>query len=39
MFSKSNLISTLVTAIWGFFGGWLLWGIIGGPHVKRAYNK
>jgi hypothetical protein len=31
MFSKSNLISTLVTALWGFFGGWLLWGIIGDP--------
>lgn len=31
MFSKTNLISTLVTTLWGFFGGWLLWGIIGDP--------
>ncbi|MDD7886882.1 hypothetical protein [Flavivirga sp. 57AJ16] len=31
MFSKTNLISTIMTAIWGFFGGWLLWGIIGDP--------
>lgn len=31
MFSKTNLISTLVTAIWAFAGGYLLWGIIGEP--------
>ncbi len=31
MFSKSNLISTVATTIWGFFGGYLLWGIIGDP--------
>ena len=31
MFSKANLTSTLVTAIWGFFGGYLLWGIIADP--------
>lgn len=40
MFSKTNLISTIITAIWGFFGGWLLWGIIGDPmlvdHVVTA---
>ena len=29
MFSKTNLISTLVGAIWAYFGGWLLWGILG----------
>jgi len=29
MFSKTNIISTLVTAIWGFAGGYLLWGILG----------
>ena len=29
MFSKVNLISTLITTIWGFFGGFLLWDIIG----------
>jgi len=28
MFSKSNIISTLVTAVWGYFGGWLIWGIL-----------
>jgi hypothetical protein len=31
MFSKSNIISTIVAAIWGFAGGYLLWGIIGEP--------
>lgn len=28
MFSKINLVSTLVTTIWGFMGGYLLWGIL-----------
>ena len=31
MFSKANLISTIVTAIWGMGGGFLLWGIIAEP--------
>ena len=31
MLSKSNLISTLVTAVWGYFGGWILWGMIVDP--------
>jgi hypothetical protein len=31
MLSKSNLISTLATAVWGFFGGWILWGILVDP--------
>ena len=31
MFSKTNLISGLVTALWGFFGGYLLWGILTAP--------
>lgn len=31
MFSKANLTSTLVTALWGVFGGYLLWGIIADP--------
>ena len=35
MFSKSNLISTLITALWGFLGGWLTWGIIGDPILKE----
>jgi len=34
MFSKSNLISTIVTAIWSFMGGYLLWGIIGDPFLQ-----
>lgn len=31
MFSKANLVSTLVTAIWGYFGGWLIWGMLVDP--------
>ncbi|WP_142785138.1 hypothetical protein [Changchengzhania lutea] len=34
MFSKTNLIATLVTALWGFLGGWLLWGLIGEPMLE-----
>jgi len=34
MFSKVNLVSTCVTAIWGFFGGYLLWGIIADPILQ-----
>jgi len=33
MFSKANLISTIVTAIWGFGGGYLLWGILADPYL------
>ena len=29
MFSKANIISTIVTAIWGMAGGFFLWGILG----------
>ncbi len=29
MFSKTNLISTVVGALWAYFGGMLLWGILG----------
>ena len=29
MFSKTNLISTLVGAVWAYFGGYLLWEVIG----------
>lgn len=28
MFSKKNLLSTIVAAIWGLMGGYLLWGIL-----------
>ena len=31
MFSKANLVSTLVATIWGVGGGFLLWGIVGEP--------
>ena len=31
MFSKANIFCTIVTAIWGFAGGYLLWGVIGDP--------
>lgn len=31
MFSKSNLLSTLVAAVWSLLGGWLLWGIVADP--------
>lgn len=34
MLSKTNLISTLVTTIWGFFGGFLIWVIVGDPLLK-----
>lgn len=29
MFSKSNLVSTVVCSIWAFFGGYLLWPVLG----------
>jgi len=35
MFSKSNIISTLVTAVWGYFGGWLIWGMLVDPILKE----
>ncbi|AUP80184.1 hypothetical protein [Flavivirga eckloniae] len=35
MFSKTNLISTIITTLWGFLGGWLLWGVIGDPLLKN----
>ena len=35
MFSKTNLIAYLVTALWSYFGGFLLWGIIGDPLLKN----
>lgn len=33
MFSKANLISTLVTTVWGALGGFLFWGLIGDPYL------
>ena len=37
MFSKSNLISTLVGALWAYFGGMLLWDILG-PSLFENVN-
>jgi hypothetical protein len=28
MFAKNNLVATIVTAIWSFAGGFLLWGVL-----------
>lgn len=38
MFSKTNLISTLATAVWGYLGGWILWGMITDP-ILVDYNS
>ena len=38
MFSKSNLISTLVTAVWGYLGGWVLWGMLMDP-ILQEHNS
>lgn len=35
MFSKTNLISTVVTALWAFFGGYLLWGVLADPFLQN----
>jgi hypothetical protein len=34
MFSKPNIISTLIATIWAYMGGYLLWDVIGGPLLK-----
>lgn len=33
MLTKTNLISTIVTAIWAMLGGYLLWGILADPYL------
>ena len=35
MFSKANLVSTLIAGIWGMGGGFLLWGIIAEPMMTE----
>ena len=35
MFSKTNIIATVVNAIWAFMGGYLLWGIIADPYLAK----
>lgn len=34
MFSKTNLISTLTTAVWGYLGGYILWAMIADPMLE-----
>lgn len=34
MFSKANLVSTIVAAVWGLGGGFLLWGILADPYLR-----
>ncbi len=34
MFSKPNIISTLIATIWAYLGGYLLWDVIGDPIFK-----
>jgi hypothetical protein len=34
MFSKTNLISTLVTGLWAYLGGYLIWVIIATPLME-----
>lgn len=34
MFTKVNLISTLVTTLWGVIGGFLLWGLLADPYLS-----
>ena len=35
MFSKTNLMAYFVTALWAYFGGFLIWGIIGDPLLEN----
>ena len=39
MFSKTNLISTIVGTIWAYLGGWLIWGIIGASIFQDPGNQ
>lgn len=36
MFSKTNLLSTVATTIWAFFGGYLVFDIIGSMIMEHA---
>lgn len=35
MLSKTTLISTLVTSLWAFFGGYLLWGVLTAQYFEE----
>lgn len=39
MFSKSNLISTVVGALWAYFGGMLLWDILGSSLFENTNDN
>jgi hypothetical protein len=39
MFSKTNLISTVVGALWAYFGGMLLWDILGSSLFENANDN
>ncbi|MBN4070072.1 hypothetical protein JYT76_00140 [Olleya sp. AH-315-F22] len=39
MFSKSNLISTVVGALWAYFGGMLLWDILGSSLFENVNDN
>ncbi len=39
MFSKSNLISTVVGALWAYFGGMLLWDILGDSLFSKVNDS
>lgn len=39
MFTKANLLSTLVTAIWGVGGSYLLWGFIADPLMEEYVSE
>lgn len=36
MFSKTNLVSTVLVAVWMYLGGYLLWEIIGGSLFENT---
>lgn len=35
MFTKNNLIATLVAAVWSFAGGYILWGILAADFINN----
>jgi hypothetical protein len=39
MFSKSNLISTVVGALWAYFGGMLLWDTLGSSLFENTSSN
>jgi len=35
MFTKTNLISTIIAGIWSFMGGYLLWGVLADDFMNK----